>query len=193
MEKELQTQNEYKSKKTNAFRLNKIGSLEDGKVPHCTTINKSLEDVSAIVGDVSNFPQFFEGLEKVELEGLQGSWHFRATVNDRAIMGMKLIEDRTTRMWTWQADDSMGFDYSVIIKLDKAQADRGTIVQMKVQYDNKFTGALAVFEKIFGGKDADMTAKVNLQRLKAFCETGSVPTIEGQPSGRDEDSKELKH
>ncbi|UYL07996.1 SRPBCC family protein [Bdellovibrio sp. SKB1291214] len=192
MENEFQRSTENKSKKTNPFRLTKIGNPEDGKVPHCTTINKSVEEVAALVGDVSNLPQFFEGLEKVEMEGLRASWQFRKA-SESSSLSMRLTEDRTARSWTWEADDSAGFDYSIVIKLDKAQANRGTIVQMKVEYDNKFTGALAAFEKIFGGKDADTTAKVNLQRLKAFCETGSVPTIEGQPSGREEDSKELKH
>jgi uncharacterized membrane protein len=193
MEKEVQRATPGKSKKNNAFHLAKIGNTEEGKIPHCATINKPLEQVAIIVGDISNFPLFFEGLKKVEMEGQQASWHFQTSGSDLKTVMMKLNENRVDRTWTWQADDSAGFNYSVTVKLDKAQADRGTIVQMKVQYENKFAGTLAAFEKIFGGKDAEMTTKINLQRLKAFCETGSIPTIEGQPSGRDEDSKELKH
>jgi len=43
------------------------------------------------------------------------------------------------------------------------------------------------------GEDPYSLTLTNLRRLKAYLETGEIPTIEGQPSGRDKGSKKLSN
>lgn len=166
------------------------------KRPHSVTINKPQDEVFLVLRNLDNFPHFFEKLEKVE-SFAEGSfvWHFR---DDTAADGsfaipiqMKFGENRDSLMW--KSEDGAGFAYTVAIKLEPAQAGRGTIARMMVAYDNMVGELAGKFEK-FLGKDAEILSKKNLQRLKAFCETGHVPTTQGQPSGRAEDLEpSMKH
>jgi uncharacterized membrane protein len=148
---------------------------------------KPLEEVAKHLSDLERFPMFLENLEKVTTttDG-QSEWQFRSQedltstlkVPMRSILGIN-------NDYTFQSEDGAGFTYNVRVELVPAQSGRGTIARMTVAYDSK-TGAIAsIFAKLFGA-DANVLAKKNLQRFKAFCETGHVPTIEGQPSGREE-------
>ena len=80
----------------------------------------------------------------------------------------------------------MGFVYTLAIHLEPAQYGRGTVARLIVSYDATSGAIASIFEKMFGG-DATLLSRKNLQRLKAFCETGNVPTTDGQSSGREED------
>ncbi len=168
-----------------------------GKRPLTQTIHKKTPaEVFTLLKNLDNLPQFFENLSKVESLGPnKANWYFKnnSPSFDSFSVPMSLEFDTNNQGLVWKAEDAAGFDYSVAIELQTAPANRGTIVHMMVAYDNLAGEIAGKFEKLFG-KDAEMTSKKNLYRLKAFCETGSVPTTEGQPSGRDEDQpQELKH
>lgn len=171
---------------------------EEGKAkrPVSETVNKSPAEVFNLLQNLDNFALFFENLEKVEkLDAQRATWYFKnhsPTLKGFSVP-MKIEFDRNNHGLIWKAEDGAGFNYSVAIELEPAQAGRGTIVRMMVAYDNLVGEIGGFFAKLFG-QDAEVLSKKNLQRLKAFCETGHVPTIEGQPSGRDEDqSPEMKH
>jgi uncharacterized membrane protein len=168
-----------------------------GKRPMSITVHKrQMSEVFNLLKNLENFPQFFENLSKVELQGEgKANWYFRdnSPSFDSFAVPMSVEFDRNNNGMVWKAEDKAGFNYSVAIELAEAPAQRGTVVRMLVAYDNLAGEIAGKFEKLFGN-DAEMISKKNLFRLKAFCETGSVPTTEGQPSGRDEDlAPELKH
>jgi uncharacterized membrane protein len=163
-----------------------------GRRPISTTIAKPQSEIFAILRDVGNFPSFFENLERVEVVNPElSNWHFKG--DEKFAMPMQIESNLDGDLFVWKSLDAAGFVYTLAIHLEPAQAGRGTVVRMLVSYDEK-TGAIAgMFEKLFGA-DALINSKKNLQRLKAFCETGHVPTTDGQPSGRDEDqSTSVKH
>lgn len=66
--------------------------------------------------------------------------------------------------------------------LRPAAGGRGTIVTFKMQMVGEWSGTVARMV----GRDADTRAAVALRKLKAYLETGEVPTTEGQSSGREE-------
>jgi hypothetical protein len=47
-------------------------------------------------------------------------------------------------------------------------------------------GKLTEWTTLFSGEDPDTLTITNLKRLKAFLETGEIPTTKGQTSGRKE-------
>lgn len=168
----------------------------EAKRPLSTTIQKPLVEVAAVLRNLQNFPFFFENLESVtSVSDKKSTWRFK-NVNDLEMsleIPMSIQFDVYEQGMIWQSEDAAGFKYSVAIQLEEAAAGRGTVVRMMVAYDNLAGEIASVFEKLFG-KDALVLSRKNLQRLKAFCETGHVPTTEGQSSGRDEDqSTETKH
>lgn len=167
-----------------------------GRRPLSATIyKKDVAEVFKLLQNVENFPQFFESLMKVEnLGDGKAHWHFHQDSSsfEPFSVPMSVDYDHSQNGLVWKAEDKAGFDYSIAIELVPAPANRGTVVRLMVAYDNLAGEIAGKFEKLFG-KDAEVTSKKNLYRLKSFCETGSVPTTEGQPSGRDEDLKETKH
>jgi uncharacterized membrane protein len=168
----------------------------EAKRPLSTTIQKSQAEVAAVLRNLQNFPFFFENLESVQtLTDKRSTWNFK-NVNDLEMslaIPMSIQVDVFDQGMIWQSEDAAGFKYSVAVQLETAAAGRGTIVRMMVAYDNLAGEIAGVFEKLFG-KDAMIMSRKNLQRFKAFCETGHVPTTEGQSSGREEDqSTESKH
>lgn len=159
----------------------------EGKRPFSETIMKPLDEVAKHLTNFEKFPMFLENLEKVTTTGENKSdWQFRSQedlssslkVPMRAILGIN-------NDYTFQSEDGAGFTYNVRIELVPAQSGRGTIARMSVAYESTTGSIAAIFGKLFG-TDANVLAKKNLQRFKAFCETGNVPTTEGQPSGREE-------
>jgi Predicted integral membrane protein len=165
-----------------------------GKRPFSLTVsNKSVEEVYAAISNSQNLPLFFDHLQTVDLKNeKQAEWQFR-TINSDLVTSvpMSLEADEASSTLVWKAETQAGFDYSVAFFLEPAAAGRGTVVRMLVAYDN-LAGEIAGKLEFLFGKDAMINSKKNLYRLKAFLETGHVPTTEGQPSGRDEDMPDNK-
>ena len=166
-----------------------------GKRPFSMTVNKkSVPEVYAAISNLENLPLFFEHLAKIEMRSAtQADWHFRGTETDNyTSVPMSLELDQSSSSLVWKAETQAGFDYSVGFFLEPASAGRGTVVRMLVAYDN-LVGEIAGKLEFLFGKDAMINSKKNLYRLKAFLETGHVPTTEGQPSGREEDMPRTTH
>jgi uncharacterized membrane protein len=168
----------------------------EAKRPLSTTIQKPIAEVAAVLRNIQNFPLFFENLETVEtLDAKKSTWRFKnaSDVEISLSIPMSIQFDVYDQGMIWQSEDAAGFKYSIAIQLESAPAGRGTVARMMVSYDNLAGEIAGKVEKLFG-KDALITSRKNLQRFKALCETGHVPTIEGQSSGREEDqSTENKH
>lgn len=167
-----------------------------GKRPFSVTINKkSVAEVYSALKNIENLPYFFEHLEKVQMKNSnQGEWHFRDSEQNTVVsMPMNIETDDMASSLVWKSETSAGFNYSIGIFLEPAAADRGTVVRMLVAYDTLAGKTIGRLEALLG-KDAMISSKRNLYRLKAFIETGHVPTTEGQPSGREEDKPQsMKH
>lgn len=197
MEQQKRQDTLYGKKNKFDFSASTMKAVDNGKRPMSVTIHKKKpEEILALLQNVQNFPLFFEGLEKIDMKDTQnGTWQFKQLKDQKSFtVPMRLsFGTGASQSLLWKAEDAAGFSYSIDIEILPAQSDRGTIVRMNVAYDNLAGDIAGFFEKLFG-KDAEVTTKKNLQRLKAFCETGHVPTTEGQPSGRNEDlSPEMKH
>lgn len=169
---------------------------EAHKRPMSVTIKRSLEDVSAIVNDIQNLPLFMENLEAIEsvVDG-HYNWRFRDEDDYNLELRIPMVVElnKLKNTYVWESEDAAGFKYSVGLILEHAAANRGTVARMMVMYESAAGDLVGLFEKLFGN-DAEMLSKRNLIRLQAFCETGHVPTTQGQPSGRDEDKpSSMKH
>lgn len=167
---------------------------EPSKRPISETINKPLAEVTALISNLKNLPQFLEYLEMVEAgKGSESKWHFKnAEHGNKGLVVPIHFETIAGEGVFWQAQDSAGFQYSVGVQILPAPAGRGTIVRMMTAYESGVGEIAGAVEKLFS-KDAEATSKKNMQRFKAFCETGHVPTTEGQSSGREEDLIQTKH
>jgi uncharacterized membrane protein len=155
--------------------------------PASVLISKPIEEVWSFLRDMRNMPKFIRGLASVQvLDDKRSHWVFEHQ-GERHENDSEIIAEEMGSLLVWQA---VGEKNQVgAVSLERAPGGRGTFVSMRTSTDRekgKVTGVLAWY---FGG-DPKSASYINLRRLKAFMETGEVPTVEGQPNGREQ---ELKH
>jgi len=67
-----------------------------------------------------------------------------------------------------------------------APGNRGTIVHVSMQYNPPGGSMGAAIAKLFG-EEPGQQLKVDLHQFKQIMEAGEIPSVEGQPSGRNKE------
>ncbi len=134
--------------------------------PPLVTISKPINFVFAFLSDVTNYPDFMK------------QW-----------AGGNVVEHKQHQLIVWVSTNGNNGKFVGAFALEKLPENRGTVVALKVGPETS-TGKLANQFSKLALKDLNSKAYTDLRRLKALLETGEVPTIEGQPSGRAEDMPE---
>ncbi len=155
------------------------------------TIGKPVSDVYHFWRNFENLPVFMKDLTDVEqISETRSRWKIHLKSGMDFEWEAEITEEIPNRMIAWKSLEGSSVKTIGSVWFEDAPAGRGTIVR------------LAMSTHIPGGKVSELAGKVtgedpynltltNLRRLKAYLETGEIPTTEGQPSGRDEDSEEI--
>jgi len=160
---------------------------DESSRPASVLISKPVSEVWAFIRDLSNMPKFIRGLSRVEMiDETHSRWVFdhkgEHLENDSVI-----INEEPESLLVWRA--TTGHPHVGAISLEEAPGGRGTFVSMRTSRDSQHGKVTGVLSWYFGG-DPKSASYVNLRRLKAYMETGEVPTVEGQSNGREQ---ELTH
>ena len=155
--------------------------------PPSVTIGLSREEVFAFVSDPTNFGKFMSDIQSVNKVG-DKALHFTAMSEKgmKSEFDAEIIANKLNEVFAWRATE--GTRDIGAITVESAPAGRGTIVSLKQAHEttlDKLTG----FAASLVGKNPQLRAATDLMRLKAYLETGEVPTILGQPNGNDEDKQ----
>ena len=158
--------------------------------PASVTINKSIEEVWTFVRDLANMPRFVRNLKSVEIKSPKLShWTFEKDGKTHE-HDSEIIADEMQRLFAWK---QLGGDETIgVVTVEEAPGGRGTMVSMRTTSDRQ-PGKVGGMLSYFSGRDPKSESYINLRRMKAYIETGEVPTIEGQPNGRDEDNNQRKN
>jgi uncharacterized membrane protein len=153
------------------------------KRPPSVTIGKPLEEVYEFFRDFSHLPKFMKGVKEVSSISKKAyRWVFEGETTEE--WNVELIAERANEMIAWRKIGETAADSTGAAIFERATGGRGTIVSLKVPHES-------LLEKLEGsaaktvGKNPNLRAAVDLRRLKAYLETGEVPTIEGQPNGKE--------
>ncbi len=146
-------------------------------------VNRSPEDCYRFWRDFENLPRFMEHLESVRMTGDGRShWVVKAPAGQTVEWDAELIQDTPNRI-AWRSLEGADVNNSGSVSFESAPGGRGTVVKTSIEYDPPGGKAGALIAKLFG-EEPSVQAKMDLRRFKAVIETGEVPTIEGQSSGR---------
>lgn len=160
--------------------------------PACVTISKPVEEVYAFARDLTNMKYFIRGLQDIQvLSEKLSHWIFEKE-GKRYEYDSEIIAEEPNRLFAWRSLDKTISDQVGVVTFEPAIGGRGTIVSMRTTSDRnpgKVAGALSYY----AGRDPKSESYINLRRMKAYMETGEVPTVEGQPNGRDEDNNQRKN
>jgi uncharacterized membrane protein len=166
--------------------VNKWRTLEKliDKGAKSVTILKSPDEVYAFLRDFNNLALFMSDIMDVKKTSPSRAKWIIKTQNDATMLEWEteIVEDKSGELISWKSLDHSEVEQTGRISLLKAPGDYGTEVRFFVSY-NKKSGKLSEwFNKLFHSDSETLILK-DLRRLKAYLETGEVPTIFGQPSG----------
>lgn len=159
------------------------------------TINKPRAEVFRFFRDFKHLPLFMKDLSHIDKKSETLSrWTVQLKNGLKVQWDAEIIAERVNEMISWR---SVGHESEVhqagSVWFLEAPYGRGTIVRLAMNYKVP-GGRLTELAAKLTGEDSENLIHTNLRRLKSFLETGEIPTVTGQPSGRDEDlTSELRH
>ena len=154
--------------------------------PPSVTIGLPVAEVYAFIRDFTNYPKFMRDL--VEVEPVDGKI-VRLTYQDAGgphVGEIQKLDEVRDQSVSWKAVDDPAMNHLGVFSVEPAPGDRGTVVSLRMHFDGEVKGKVKGMIAYFTGRDPKNESFINLRRLKAYLETGEVPTILGQPNGRDQ-------
>ena len=153
------------------------------RVDEAITINRPRSEVYAFWRNLENLAEFMEHVESVRVtEGNRSHWVVKAPAGTTVEWDAELISDGPERI-EWRSLPGADVENAGSVEFKRATAGHGTIVKASIQYKPPAGQVGAAVAKLFA-REPGMQARSDLRRFKAVVETGEVPTIVGQSSGR---------
>ncbi len=164
------------------------------KIHRSITINKSPAEIYTFFRNFGNLPLFMKDLVSVLVSSESIShWVVQLEHGPKVEWDAEITEEKYAEMISWRTFGKSEVHQAGTMWFSKAPMNRGTVVRLHMAYTIP-AGKIGKLATMIVGEDPESIMLTNLSRLKAYLETGEVPTIKGQPSGRDEDlAPEAKH
>jgi uncharacterized membrane protein len=151
-------------------------------VEESITINKPVGEIYRFWRNLENLPQFMEHLESVSArDGGVSHWVAKGPAGMKVEWDARIINEVENRVIAWQSLE--GSTVATAGSVTFTESPRGTELRVHFQYDPPGGKLGAVVARLLG-EEPNQTVREDLRRLKRVLETGEVPTIQGQPSGR---------
>ena len=151
-------------------------------VDESVTINKPIGEVYRFWRNLENLPQFMDHLESVAMRDAGVShWVAKGPAGMKAEWDARIINEVENKVIAWQSLE--GSTVATAGSVNFVETPRGTEVKVHFQYNPPGGKLGAAVARLFG-EEPNQTVREDLRRLKRLLETGEVPTIQGQPSGR---------
>jgi uncharacterized membrane protein len=167
---------------------------DEEKIHRSMTINKSPAEIYTFFRNFSNLPYFMKDLVSLTVNSeTMSHWVVQLEHGPKVEWDAEITADKYAEMIAWKTIGKTDVNQAGSIWFSKASLNRGTIVRLHMAYSIP-AGKVGKIAAQLMGEAPDSIIQINLRRLKAYLETGEVPTTKGQPSGRDEDlAPEMKH
>lgn len=167
---------------------------DEERVHRSITINRSPAEVYTFFRNFSNLPYFMKDLTALTVHSeTMSHWVVQLEHGPKLEWDAEITHEKYAEMISWKSVGKTDVNQAGSIWFSKAPFDRGTIVRLHMAYTIP-AGRVGKITSQLISEDPESIMRINLRRLKAYLETGEVPTIQGQPSGRAEDvALEMKH
>ncbi|GAB4207332.1 MAG: hypothetical protein OHK0022_35440 [Roseiflexaceae bacterium] len=147
-------------------------------------INRPAAEIYSFWRNFEQLPQFMKHLERVEtLDERRSRWTAKAPLVKQVSWEAEIIEDLPNEMIAWRSLPGADIQNSGQVRFTSLPHDRGTEVHVTLRYEPPAGAAGALVAKLFAEEPSQQIAG-DLRRLRALLETGEIPTVYGQTSGR---------
>ena len=160
-------------------------SVSETIKPHTLTIRKTPAEVFAFCRNFENLPFFLQDIDQVKvLSFQQAKWIVKPKRGPMIEWITQITDEESNEFIAWQSLQGSEILSSGSITFRKAPLDLGTEVSLILDYRIQDEPTLELAAH-FLERDFEELSFTELRRLKAYLETGEIPTIQGQTSARD--------
>jgi uncharacterized membrane protein len=155
------------------------------------TINLPREQLYRIWRNFENLPRFMNHLQRVDVDeatgGTRSHWVSRAPLGREVQWEAEMTEERENEFIAWRSLPGSAVKSIGSVQFMDAPGGRGgTVVTVEMEYNPPAGSLGAAFAKLFG-EEPGQQLRDDLRHFKQIMETGEVPSVEGQPSGRNKE------
>lgn len=154
------------------------------RVYRAVTVMRPRAGCYAAWRDFSLLPSFMDYLESVEvIDDTRSRWKAKGPAGTTVEWDARITSDVPDVSIEWESVDPADVPNRGRVEFRDAPGDRGTEVHVTLDWDPP-GGRLAKAAAMVFGKDPQHEVNNALRRFRQIMETGTVPTVEGQPTGR---------
>ena len=154
------------------------------RVETSVTINASPEDLYKFWRNFENLPRFMTHLKSVQCyDSKRSHWVAAGPPGADAEWDAEIINEIPNELIGWRSVDDSRVNNAGSVHFTPAAGGRGTQVRVLLRYDPPAGIVGATLARIFG-EDPSHQIGEELRKLKQLVETGEIPTVEGQSTGR---------
>ena len=173
------------------YRMLEINRAEHGiYAKRSVTINLPREQLYRIWRNFENLPRFMNHLQRVDVDeatgGTRSQWVSRAPLGREVQWEAEMTEERENEFIAWRSLPGSTVKSMGNVLFEDAPGGRGTVVTVEMEYNPPAGSLGAAFAKLFG-EEPGQQLRDDLRHFKQMMETGEVPSVEGQPSGRNKE------
>lgn len=148
-----------------------------------TTINKSPEELYSYWRKLENLPHIMQNLVSVtEIDEKRSHWTAKSIGGANIEWDAEIVREEPGRCIAWKSDPEAEIRTNGVIRFEPAPGDRGTEVQLTLEYSLPL-GLVGAVDAAMMGYEPSQQARRDLQRFKQYMETGEIATTTGQPAG----------
>src|SRR3954470_3201280 len=153
-------------------------------VEEVATINASADDLYTYWRSFDQLPRFMDHLVSVtQIDSQRSHWVAKAPAGRTVQWDAEIINEIPGELIGWRTLPGSTVVSAGSVHFKPASGGRGTEVRVRLQYDPPAGKAGATIAWLLG-HEPSQTIREDLRRFKQLMETGEVPTIKGQPRGR---------
>ncbi|MEO8285994.1 MAG: SRPBCC family protein [Chloroflexota bacterium] len=144
------------------------------KVKKVVTINGTQEEAYNFWHNFENLPRFMRHLESVNVAGNGIShWKVKAPAGQTVEWDAETVEDRPNELIAWRSLEGADVKNSGVVRFKRATGDRGTWIDVELDYDPPAGKAGVLVAKIFG-EEPEKQLYDDLRAFKQVMELGEV-------------------
>jgi uncharacterized membrane protein len=160
----------------------RLGGSRGIHVDESVTLNMPIAEVYRFWRNFENLPKFMRHLESVSVrEAGLTHWVAKGPGGMHVAWDARIINEIDNRLVAWQSVEGSTIATAGSVNFDETA--HGTRVRVHFQYSPP-AGRLGAAIAWMFGEEPRLQVREDLRRFKQLLETGEIPTVEGQPSGR---------
>jgi len=155
----------------------------DVHIEKAITVSSTPKELFRYWRNFENLPRFMEDLESVtRLDETRSHWVANGPGGKQVEWDAEIYNEKENEMIAWRSLPGSDVTNAGSVHFEEAPG-HGTYVKVVLNYNPPGGKAAHFFAKLFG-KEPGQLIEHNLRRFKQLIETCEIPTTEGQPSGR---------